>query len=267
MPIPWQKGAPTFGDWTNAAPWKDSLPVLMTPRFSLLAAAVVAFGFTAPALQAAEPLKIALVGDSTVCDYPEGSPTRGWGQFLGGYFDGSVQIVNLAASGRSTKTFIAEGRWTKTLAEKPAIVLIQFGHNDSHAKERPEATDAATDYRENLRRYVDETRGIGAKPVLVTPMCRRTFNPDGTLSDILVPYADAMKAIAAEKQVPLIDLHAMSAELYLKLGPEACKELQNKEGDQTHFGAKGAEAMAGLVMSQLPKALPEIGTRLKTKAP
>jgi lysophospholipase L1-like esterase len=171
--------------------------------------------------------------------------------------------VNLAASGRSTKTFISEGRWAKTLAEKPQFILIQFGHNDSHAKEKPEATDAATDYRENLRRYVTEARGISAVPVFVTPMYRRNFKADGTLEDNLMPYADAMKAVAAELHVPVVDLHEMSGALYLKLGPEKCHELENKPGDNTHFGEKGARAMAELVMSKLPGAVPEVQPLLK----
>jgi lysophospholipase L1-like esterase len=212
---------------------------------------------------AAAPLKIVIIGDSTVCDYPAASPSRGWGQFVAGYFDDSVKIVNLAASGRSTKTFISEKRWEKALAEKPQFILIQFGHNDSHAKEKPEATDAATDYRENLRRYIDETRAIRAQPVLVTPMLRRNWKPDGTLDDILQPYADAMKAVAAERNVPVIDLHAMSRELYLKLGQEKAAEFANSATDHTHFGEKGAKAMAELVMSKLPGALPELKSNLK----
>jgi lysophospholipase L1-like esterase len=211
------------------------------------------------------PVKIAVIGDSTVCDYPEGSPTRGWGQYLGDYFRENVKVVNLAASGRSTKTFIAEGRWTRTLAEKPQFILIQFGHNDSHGKEKPEATDAATDYREYLRRYVTEARAIGATPVFITPMHRRSFDAEGKLTDILAPYAEAMKTVGAETHVPVVDLHAMSGELYLQLGPEKCLELANKAGDATHFGEKGARAMAELVMSKLPDAVPELQPLLKAK--
>ncbi|HSI11077.1 MAG TPA: rhamnogalacturonan acetylesterase [Chthoniobacter sp.] len=209
------------------------------------------------------PVKIAIIGDSTVCEYPEDAPSRGWGHYIGESFQDNVKIVNLAAGGRSTKSFIKEGRWTKTLAEKPQFILIQFGHNDSHAKEKPEATDAATDYREYLRQYVNEARGIGAIPVFVTPMLRRTYKADGAFDDILEPYAEAMKAVAAELKVPLVDLHAMSSELYLKLGPEKARELENKPGDNTHFGEKGGRAMAELVMSKLPGAVPELQPLLK----
>jgi len=228
---------------------------------------VLFLGLTAVRADEATPVKIAIIGDSTVCEYPEDSPTRGWGHYIGDYFKHNVQIVNLAASGRSTKTFIKEGRWAKTLAEKPQFILIQFGHNDSHAKDHPEATDAATDYRDYLRQYVTEARGIGAVPVFVTPMHRRTFKADGTLEDILQPYADAMKAVGAELHVPVVDLHQMSGELYLKLGPDKCRELENKMGDNTHFGEKGARAMAELVMSKLPDAVPELKPLLKTNEP
>jgi lysophospholipase L1-like esterase len=226
--------------------------------------ALVFLGLVTP-IRAADPapVKIAVIGDSTVCEYPENNPTRGWGHYLPEYFKDNVKIVNLAAGGRSTKSFIKEGRWTKTLAEKPQFILIQFGHNDSHAKDRPEATDAATDYQEYLRQYVKEAREIGAVPVFVTSMLRRTYKADGSFDDILEPYAEAMKAVAAELKVPVVDLHAMSRELYLKLGQEKSRELENKDGDNTHFGEKGARAMAELVMSKLPSVVPELQPLLK----
>jgi lysophospholipase L1-like esterase len=218
--------------------------------------------------QSAEPAKltIAIIGDSTVCDYPTEHTCRGWGQFIAGYFNDGVRVANHAASGRSTKTFIAEGHWKRTLAEKPDVVLIQFGHNDSHAKERPEATNAATDYRDFLRRYVDETRAAKATPILVTPMYRRNFDADGKLLDILQPYADAMKAVAAEKKVARIDLHTASGELFRKLGKEHCPELANSPTDFTHFNEKGARAMAELVMKDLPASAPQLAGWLRPEA-
>jgi lysophospholipase L1-like esterase len=213
---------------------------------------------------AGNAVRIVVVGDSTVCDYPTNRPERGWGMFLQERFkEGTVKVINLAASGRSTKTFIKEGRWQKALDEKPDYVLIQFGHNDSHAPERPEATDAATDYKDYLRRYVDESRAIGAVPVLVTPIVRRTFNVDGTLQDALHRFAEAMKEVGVEKKVPVIDLHASSKELVRKLGPTAAAELANKEGDATHFNETGARAMADLVLKELPVAAPRLKRYMK----
>ncbi|MEO6788798.1 MAG: rhamnogalacturonan acetylesterase [Chthoniobacteraceae bacterium] len=212
----------------------------------------------------APKLTIVIIGDSTVCEYPADAPSRGWGHFIAEYFNDKVRVVNLAASGRSTKTFIAEGRWKRALAEKPDFVLIQFGHNDSHAKERPEATDAATDYRDFLRRYVDESRAAKATPIFITPMHRRTFNADGKLTDILQPYADAMKAVAAEMKVPVIDLHASSGALFRQLGKEHCPKLANSLTDFTHFNEKGARAMAELVMKELPATDPRLAAELRT---
>ena len=212
------------------------------------------------------PLRVVLVGDSTMCNYPASNPKRGWGMYLGEYFDtNAVTIINLAASGRSTKTFINEGRWQKALDQKPDYVLIQFGHNDSHSPDKPEATDAATDYRVYLRRYIDDARAIGAIPILVTPMVRRTFEPDGTLKDDLQRYADAMKAVGAEKNVPVIDLHASSKALVEQQGPAKAVELADAPNDATHFNEKGARAMAGLVMKELPAAAPGVKQYLKNK--
>ena len=209
-------------------------------------------------------LTIVIIGDSTVCNYPAEHLCRGWGQFIAEHFKDTVQVANHAASGRSTKSFIAEGRWKRALDEKPDFVLIQFGHNDSHAKERPEATDAATSYRDFLRRYVDESRAAHATPIFITPMHRRTFDTDGKLADILQPYADAMKAVAAEKKVPLIDLHTASGALFQQLGKERCPELANSPTDFTHFNEKGARAMAELVMKELPGTDARLAAELRT---
>ena len=241
------------------------------PRLFLLLAAfvlgaVILFPTDARAADDAAPLHIVIIGDSTVCDYAEDHPCRGWGQFIGEYFNDTVRVSNLAASGRSTKTFIAEGRWKRALAEKPDFVLIQFGHNDSHPAARPEATDAATDYRKFLRRYIDEARAAGATPILITPMHRRTFDAGGKLHDILRSYADAMKAVAAEMKAPLIDLHTASGELFQKLGKDGCPELANAPTDYTHFNEKGARMMAGIVMKELPRVAPRLAAELKPPA-
>lgn len=214
----------------------------------------------------ADPLRevrIAVIGDSTVCEYPATSNIRGWGHFLAPAFPAHVRIINLAKSGRSTKTFIKEGLWTKTLAEKPDFVLIQFGHNDSHGKDRPEATDAATDYREFLRRYVDEARAAGATPVLITPMHRRIFDQAGKVTQELLPYAEAMKAVAKEKQAALVDLHAASGALFEQLGDAGSADLSCSTTDRTHFSEPGAKAMAGLVLKDLPGAEPSLKALLK----
>jgi lysophospholipase L1-like esterase len=203
------------------------------------------------------PLKLAIAGDSTVADYPEGSTQHGWGEYIQGYFNESVKVTNLAKNGRSTKTFLNEGLWAKALALKPDFILIQFGHNDSHYPKMPEATNAATDYSGYLRQFVDEARAAGAVPILITPVQRRTK------VDTLIPYAEAMRKVAAEKNVALIDLHASSGALYRQLGKQGSDELAANATDSTHFNEKGARAMAALVMKELPGADPRLQRNLR----
>lgn len=206
-----------------------------------------------------KPVRLIIIGDSTVCNYPAKSDRRGWGMFIQNYFNtNQLQVVNLALSGRSTKTFIKEGHWAAALKKKPDYVLIQFGHNDSHSPDHPEATDAKTTYRQYLRQYIDESRSIGARPVLITPMCRRNFKPDGHVVNALLPYANAMKIVAKEKQVPLVDLNTASVKLCNKLGPKGSGALACNHKDHTHFNAKGAREMARLVMQELPEVEPSL---------
>jgi lysophospholipase L1-like esterase len=212
------------------------------------------------------PIKIVIIGDSTVCNYPAEKPDRGWGMFIEEYFKAdTVQIINLAKPGRSTKTFIQEGRWKEALKYKPNFVFIQFGHNDSHGPDKPESTDAATYYKEYLRCYIDDSRAIGATPILITPMARRIFDAEGKIVSGLARYADAMKEVAAKKNVGVIDLNTSSKVLFEQLGPEKSAELANRKGDVTHFNEKGARAMADLVMKELPVAEPALKKYLKAQ--
>lgn len=232
---------------------------------NVLMAALLAGGvaLTGKSATATGPLKIVIVGDSTVADYPLTVPDRGWGQFIGEYFKDGVDVPNLAKNGRSTKTFINEGLWDQGLAENANYVLIQFGHNDSHAPEQPESTDAATDYRQYLRQYIDQSRAIGAVPVLVTPVQRRTYGPDGKLDNSLLPYANAMKTVASEKGVALIDLNASSGRLYERLGEKATATVSRNGTDPTHFNERGARWMAQLVMRDLLKVEPHLIARVR----
>lgn len=239
-------------------------------------AALVLLALTAPPLpvfpQAAAPapLQIVITGDSTVSNYDLKKPDRGWGMFVEVQFKpGTVAVANLATPGRSTKTFIREKRWAKALAAKPNYIFIQFGHNDSHDPKNRESTDFATDYKENLRRFIDEARAINATPILVTPMVRRQFDAQGKIVDAAPPsrplsaYANAMKEVAAEKQVAVIDLHSSSKALAETLGPEKSAAFANQKGDITHFNEKGARAMVALVIEGLPAADPKLAAFMK----
>ncbi|MEN9632407.1 MAG: Rhamnogalacturonan acetylesterase RhgT [Verrucomicrobiota bacterium] len=222
----------------------------------------------------ARPLRIATSGDSTMCEYPADRPGRGWGHYVEDHFRAdTVKVFNTAADGRSAKTFIQEGRWEKTLQEKPDYVFIQFGHNDSHQPANRESTDPATTFKEYLPRSIDESRAAGATPILVTPMVRRKWDEAGKFSEappnpgyrVLGTYAAAVWAVGTGKKVPVIDLYASSMALVSKLGPVACLALANSPTDNTHFNEKGARTMADRVLRERPAAAPDLAKYLDPK--
>ncbi len=140
-----------------------------------------------------------------------------------------MRVINLAKSGRSTRTFIGEGLWAAALQQKPELVLIQFGHNDSHGA-GPSRGDRGGDHLPRFPAPLHRRDAGGRRdpPILVTPMCRRDFGPDGKLANGLLPYAEAMKAVAAEKKVGLVDLNASSVALAQELGQTRSLALANR---------------------------------------
>jgi lysophospholipase L1-like esterase len=171
--------------------------------------------------------KIVLIGDSTT------AVQSGWGSaFCAEHVASSAACVNLARGGRSSGSYIAEGSWTLALAELRTAgfdntwLLIQFGHNDQPGKPG-RSTDLATEFPANLRRFVTEARAAGAKPVLITPLTRRMFK-NGVLDDSLGPWADAVKRVAAELNVPLVDLHEQSRAAVQEMGPTASNALAQR---------------------------------------
>lgn len=197
-------------------------------------------------------IRIVIVGDSTVQTYEQERAVRGWGQYIGDFFTADAEIINRAMSGRSTKTFISEGRWDEALADKGDYILIQFGHNDSHDPGRPESTNAATDFKTNLRKYADDARAAGAEPIFVTPMHRRLFK-DGNPTEELKPYADAMKDVAREKNVMVVDLFGLSGDVLATRGDDGSADLYVGPEDRTHFSGMGARLMAKLVAFDLAR--------------
>jgi lysophospholipase L1-like esterase len=213
-------------------------------------------------------VRVAIIGDSTVASYPQPPVDRpdltGWGQVFGEFFDEQVVVLNHARSGRSSKSFLGEGLWDKTLAERPNYVLIQFGHNDCPGKGDRE-TNPATDFRDNLRRYIADARKIGAIPILVTPMTRRQFR-DGQIYTILRPYAEAMLAVGGEEQVAVIDLHKASVELFNRLGDEGSAYFSPNASDRTHFSRKGALELAQIVADGVARAESKLGEHRRVAA-
>ncbi len=151
----------------------------------------------------AASVRILLVGDSTM------AVKSGWGSgFCGEIVTPQVTCLNMAKGGRSSASYREEGSWEevikvlKTPGDFAATyVLIQFGHNDQPGKPG-RSTDLATQFPVNIRHYVDEVLGAGARPVLVTPLTRRSFR-EGKLNDNLGPWAEATRKVAAEAKVPL----------------------------------------------------------------
>jgi pectinesterase len=211
-------------------------------------------------------IKIILIGDSTMTD------NAGWGlgfkQFLN---PDKVELINTSQGGRSSESFRREGRWTNAQALKGDYYLIQFGHNNEPGKPG-RSTDMPT-FVSNMVSYVEEARAIGAKPVLVTPLTRRQWDKDhpGKIKSSLAPYAEEVRKIAAEKNVPLVDLQARSIELCESLGPEKCLEFSPPKTnpdettgyDGTHLNTKGHVMFARLVVDELRKSAPELAPVLR----
>jgi len=288
----WWAAGPRWGDYMfTIEPRKIGTPEQSDrPAMTLLArrlkpatapAASAAAATPATSAAAAAPatdragVRIILAGDSTVTD------TGGWGRGFAACVDdaAAVEVINLARSGRSLRSFVAEGSWKKCLDLKPDYVLIQFGHNDQKLDDPAVGPGPGSGYRQFLTRYIDEARAAGIRPVLVTSLSRRQWGPDGRIRSTLVPYVEVVKAIAAEKNVPLVDLHARSIELYEKLGKDGVLALSpllapttrpapapaatRRAYDATHLNAHGSQVIGPLVAGDLKTAVPDLAPHLK----
>ncbi|MFD6281117.1 rhamnogalacturonan acetylesterase [Streptomyces sp. NPDC060209] len=204
---------------------------------------------------AGESLQIFLVGDSTVCDQAR-APYAGWGQQLPQHFRRGLSVANYASSGESTVSYLEDPRLFATvlgLMREDDLVLIQLAHNDK-------TTDAAT-YLANLEALVDGVRGGGGRPVLLTPMVRHAFGPDGTLGNdaallvngLGVDHPAVIRSVAAARGVPLIDLTAASRSVVESSGAESSRALYlcDEEKDHTHTSEHGAGVYADLVRAEL----------------
>ena len=209
-----------------------------------------------PAKPSPAPVRILLVGDSTVTD------DSGWGAGFRARLAGDAECVNLAKNGRSSRSYISEGLWAAALEERAGYVLIQFGHNDQPGKGPDRETDPKTTYREFLGRYIDDARAHRMTPVIVTSLARRHFGPDGRIASDLVPYVEAAREVAAIKKAPLVDLNLRSIDALNRLGPAAAAELNppGSDGtpDRTHLTTRGAALFGGIVADELRRAVPAL---------
>ncbi len=197
-----------------------------------------------------------LAGDSTVTDQSD-APSGSWGQFITQHFDDRIAVSNHAESGESLKSFVTEGRLDKLLSNLRAgdWVMIQFGHNDQKAQWPQTYAEASTTYRDWLRTYVAEVRRRGATPLLVTSPERRNFDQQGHIRPTLSEYAEAMRAVARERNVALLDLHTASIRLYEALGPAVAPSAFADGGeDKTHHNEYGANLLARAVIEALRRS-------------
>ncbi|MGN6374271.1 MAG: rhamnogalacturonan acetylesterase [Sphingomonas sp.] len=208
---------------------------------------------------------IFIAGDSTVTDQPY-EPTASWGQMLPAMVDHMIAVDNHAWSGETLKSFLTELRLDKllSLAKPGDWLLIQFGHNDQKTNWPQTYADPRYTYPAYLKAYIAEARRRGVHPILVTSPERRMFERDGTLKHTLRDYVDAMKRVAAEEHVPLIDLNAASRRLYEALGPERAPLAFNDGGrDLTHNDNYGAWMLARVVAAGLTHAAPGLADHVQ----
>lgn len=210
-----------------------------------------------------------LIGDSTMADKkdPDENPEHGWGQMLPQLMTSDIIVDNHAVNGRSSRSFISEGRWKKVKDQlKPGdYVFIQFGHNDEKIKDSTRYTNPYTQFWHNLEKFVKETREKGAQPVLLSSIVRRKFNEYGVLVDTHGNYPLVTRLVAQEMNVPFIDLQWLTEKLEIQYGPEGSKNLHlhlklgedpyEPEGrdDDTHLSEKGATLVASLALKDAAK--------------
>lgn len=208
-------------------------------------------------------MTIYVCGDSTAAAYaPERAPITGWGQVLEAFIPG-VKVDNRATGGRSTKSFLSEGRLVAIEKElQPGdLLLIQFTHNDTSDLVWRH-TDPHTSFVANLSIFVDTARIYGAIPVLLTPIPRRYWR-NGVLLETHDGYPDAIRYLALMKNVPLIDIYQQgvaqlrnlgeqeSAKMYMHVEPGVYPEYPNGQTDDTHTRRAGALVYARMAAEGL----------------
>ena len=221
-------------------------------------------------------ITVYLIGDSTMSIkekkyYPE----TGWGMPFVYFFDSTIMVDNRAKNGRSTKSFLEENLWQPVFSKlnEGDYVFIQFGHNDE-VKEKVGRYTTLDEFKTNLLRYVNESRSKKAIPILLTPVARRKFDERGKVVGTHDLYSDAVREVARQNNISLIDLDKKSQELLKEMGPDVSKylflQLQPGEhpnypagkDDNTHFSELGARKMAQIVLAEVKKLKLELADRI-----
>ncbi len=238
---------------------------------------ILMLGLLITALSGAQvdDITVYMVGDSTMSEKRVSSyPETGWGMPFDVYFEETVTVENHSRNGRSTRTFLEEGRWDPIVEklEEGDYVIIQFGHNDEvQTKEQSTTPD---EFQANLSKYVTDARAKGAKPILMTSIARRKFDDAGNLVDTHEEYSELTREVARVEEVPLVDMDVKSQELLKQLGVEKSEFLYlhlepgqnpnypNGVEDNTHFNELGARRMAELALSGIQELELDLADRI-----
>lgn len=228
------------------------------------------------------PIHVFMAGDSTMADkvlfksvkdsitgetFNEPFLERGWGQLLPEFVNSKAIVANYAKNGRSTRTFVEEGWWSKIIdnVQKGDFVVLQFGHNDSSVAKADRYTNPVQ-FRLNFLAFVDEIRARGGIPILCTPVARRKFNQDGVLQPTHGVYPDIIRRVAREKGTLLIDMELKTSQWLQSAGVKASAAFFHKYppgvsrlypkglDDNTHFNEEGARVVAQIFMTEMSKA-------------
>lgn len=222
-------------DRANSLDWDNKLTIKIISPHAALRSIEITPAPTAPT--------VFLAGDSTVTDRDSGGDVS-WGQELPVFLNSGVAVSNQAQSAETLKSFANALRLDKILSQMKSgdYLFIQFAHNDSKKSWPQTYVDPATTYKAYLKVYIAEARLRGATPVLVTPMDRAdraTGMPNNSLGD----YAGAMRQVAAEKHVALIDLYKMSNTLYKASGAYAPQLLADGTHSRPYAGYEFAKCI------------------------
>jgi len=193
---------------------------------------------------------IYLASDSTVQTYGAAqAPQQGWGQRIAEFFSDDVRFVNKAIGGRSSKSFIDEGRLDEIVAviEPGDYLFAQWGINDRYRSDPTRFTDPSTTFKQYLNMYIDAARSKNAIPVLLTPTPRLDFS-NGAFQNGFVDYCAAIKEVGAATDTRVIDLQTKGLAYYTSIGLDAVvANISLPPMDVLHFQANGALQMARLV--------------------
>lgn len=224
-----------------------------------------------------DKVNVWMIGDSTMANkQPDKTPETGWGMVMNEFVKANVAVHNHALNGRSSKSFLDEGRWTAIYdsIQPGDYVIIQFGHNDEKPSEKLH-TDPSTTYKQLLKKYIDEARAKGANPIICSSIVRRHFDEKGNLKDTHGAYITAAREIALETGTPYVDMEAKTRTLVTSLGSEKSKSLylfckpgeypNRRTGvqDSTHLNHAGALTVAGLFVKEVKKQKLALGGHLK----